>query len=359
MSDLNSPKVSVLVPLYNQERYIDACLKSICTQSYKNLEIIVVNDGSTDTSPLMAKKWAERDPRIKVVDKQNEGLTFARRDGYKVATGDFVAFVDSDDMLMPGAIETLVGHMVDKDVDLVLGAIVRKLGIFEQKLNNHGIFPVNQVVTQPELFDKYYVGFFGKTCFTVSMWGRLFKKSLIDKALQETELFSPEIRFMGEDEHFNVMLFPYLKSMYMTDEPVYYYRYGGAADRYNRFFPELLNFSTKRLGLLDKYNYQEGYQYLFAEYVAIFFQHGKQLIGYNKADKAGVIDYFKQEMKTNELVPRLLEYFTQNPSSKPEVKLMLDHDYEGMYEYANELVLKGRKSLRYKIKRLLFKLLKV
>lgn len=359
MSNINSHKVSVLVPLYNQERYIDACLKSICTQSYQNLEIIVVNDGSTDKSPDMAKEWAARDSRIKVVDKQNEGLTFARRDGYRVATGDFVAFVDSDDMLMPGAIEILVGHMVNKNVDLVLGSIVRKLGIFEQKLNNGGIFPVNQVVSQPELFDKYYVGFFGKTCFTVSMWGRLFKKSLIDKALQETELFSSEIRFMGEDEHFNVMLFPYLKSMYMTDEPVYYYRYGGAADRYNRFFPELLNFSTKRLGLLDKYNYQEGYQYLFAEYVAIFFQHGKQLVGYNITDKDGVIDYFKREMENNELVPRLLEYYTQHPTDKTEVQLMLNHDYEGMYDYAGELVSKGRKTLRYKVKRLLFKILNV
>lgn len=357
MSNLLNPKVSILVPLYNQERYIDACMKSICTQSYQNLEIVVVNDGSTDRSPLMAKEWAARDPRVKVVDKQNEGLTFARRDGYKEATGDFVAFVDSDDMLMPGAIETLVGHMLDKDVDLVLGGIVRKLGFLKQRIRNHGIFPVGQVVTQPELFDKYYVGFFGKSCFTVSMWGRLFRKSVVDKALQETELFSSEIRFMGEDEHFNVMLFPHLRSMYMTDEPVYYYRYGGAADRYNRFFPELLNFSTKRLGLLDKYDYKQGYQYLFAEYVAIYFQHGKQLIGYNKADKAGVIDYFKHEMETNELVPRLLEYYTEHPTDKPEVRLMLNRDYEGMYHLACEMILRGRKTWRYKVKRLLFKLM--
>ena len=119
------------------------------------------------------------------------------------------------------------------------------------------------------------------------------------------------LRFMGEDEHFNVMIFPYLNSMYMTDEAVYYYRYGGAADNYNRFFPELLNFSTKRLGLLDKYNYSEGYQYLFAEYVAIFFQQAKQLIAYNKADKQGIMEYFKNEMETNALVPRLIEYYTQ------------------------------------------------
>ena len=355
---INNPKVSILVPLYNQERYIDACLSSICNQTYKNLEIVIVNDGSTDRSPLMAKEWASRDSRIKVVDKQNEGLTYARRDGYREATGDYIAFVDSDDMLTPRAIEILVHHMLDKNVDLVLGGIVRKLGFLKKKIRNHGIFPIDQVVTQPELFDKYYIGFFGKSCFTVSMWGRLFKKSIIDRALQETELFSSEIRFMGEDEHFNVMIFPYLNSMYMTDEAVYYYRYGGAADNYNRFFPELLNFSTKRLGLLDKYNYSEGYQYLFAEYVAIFFQQAKQLIAYNKADKHGIMEYFKNEMETNALVPRLIEYYTQNGSKKPEVQLMINHDYEGMYDYAVGLITAGRKTLRYKVKRLLFKLMK-
>jgi len=116
---INNPKVSILVPLYNQERYIDACLSSIYNQTYKNLEIVIVNDGSTDRSPLMAKEWASRDSRIKVVDKQNEGLTYARRDGYREATGDYIAFVDSDDMLTTRAIEILVHHMLDKNVDLV------------------------------------------------------------------------------------------------------------------------------------------------------------------------------------------------------------------------------------------------
>ncbi len=353
----NQPLVSILIPLYNQERYLGKCVKSICNQTYKNLEIIIVNDGSNDKSLSIARELALKDKRIKVFDKKNEGTIFARRDGYLRSKGAYLTFVDSDDMLLPGAIEFLLSLMLDKNVDLVLGSVVRKLGFWEKKIENHGIFPVNQVVSQPELFDKYYVGFFGKTCFTVSMWGRLFRRSVIDEALQKTELFSSEIRFMGEDEYFNLMLFPYLKSMYMTDQSVYYYRYGGAADHYNRYFPDLLNFSTIRLKLLDKYLYKEGYQYLFAEYIAIFFQHGKQLIEYNKADKLGIIDFFRQEMETNELVPRLLKYYIEHPSNKVEVQLMLKHDYEGMYSFARELVRKERKTLRYVVKRMLFKLL--
>ena len=349
------PKVSVLIPLYNQERYIDACLDSICNQSYKNLEIVIVNDGSTDRSPLMAKEWAARDSRIKIVDKQNEGLTFARRDGFREATGDYIAFVDSDDMLTPKAIEVLVHHMLDKDVDLVLGGIVRKLGFLKKKIRNHGIFPVNQVVTQPELFDKYYVGFFGKSCFTVSMWGRLFKKSIIDKALKETELFSSEIRFMGEDEHFNVMIFPYLNSMYMTDENVYYYRYGGTADKYNRFFPELLSFSTKRLGLLDKYNYSEGYQYLFAEYVAIFYQQAKQLSLFENLEA-----YSENTECSNSVIEFgiLIDFSDWHPQNAASPILLTELGIKKEDRDLHRMRTAGRKSIRYKVKRLLFKLMK-
>ena len=93
--------VSVLIPLYNQERYFKACMRSVEAQTYKNLEIIIVNDGSTDRSPQMAKDWATRDSRVLVLDKQNEGLSFARRDGYKIASGEYVVFVDSDDKLVP------------------------------------------------------------------------------------------------------------------------------------------------------------------------------------------------------------------------------------------------------------------
>ena len=87
MSEMNeqtySPLVSIVVPMYNQRRHLDDCLKSIVGQTYKNIEVIVVNDGSTDDSPLMAKQWAGKDERIKVIDKPNAGAILARLDGYR------------------------------------------------------------------------------------------------------------------------------------------------------------------------------------------------------------------------------------------------------------------------------------
>ena len=101
-------KVSVIVPVYNVERYLDRCVKSIVGQIYKNLEIILVDDGSPDKSPKMCDVWALNDSRIKVIHKKNGGLGDARNAGLDVATGDLIAFVDSDDWCEPTMFEKMV-----------------------------------------------------------------------------------------------------------------------------------------------------------------------------------------------------------------------------------------------------------
>ena len=114
MDNHTQPLVSVLIPLFNQERYFDSCLRSVCCQTYQNLEIIVVNDGSTDNSPDIVKLWAVDDNRIRYVSKDNEGLAIARMESYRLATGEFIAFVDSDDYLPKNAIE--VGNDARGDI---------------------------------------------------------------------------------------------------------------------------------------------------------------------------------------------------------------------------------------------------
>ena len=329
------PLVSVLIPLYNQERYLGTCLRSICNQSYRNLEIVVVNDGSTDKSGVLLEKWAKRDSRIKVVNKPNEGLVKARRDGYRNATGEFVAFVDSDDAMPKRAIEALVRNITEKNVDLVIGSVTRKLGVFTWgNSKSYGCFPTEEVVNQPELYDKYFVGFFGQGCFLVSMWGRLFRKTAIDRALQHTELFPDNIRFMGEDLNFNMRIFPYLNSMYRTDDLVYYYRYGGAVDHFNPHYPELLKLADDRLQLLDELKYENGYAPLFGEYVNMFYFRAQQLIDFKKADKNGVIAYFKQELDERKIIPRLMAFMADGGTSDHAALFMQERDYEGMYNEA-------------------------
>ena len=353
-----SNKVSVIIPLYNQERYLNACLQSVCNQSYQNLEIIVVNDGSTNDSPKFARKWAEKDGRIRVIDKPNEGVTWARRDGLTQATGEYVAFLDSDDLLPCCAIETLVRCMDGTDVDLAVGSVAKKLGFVKlEHVDKMYSFPVHQVVSQPELFDKYFVGFYLNTVFPVSMWGRLYRKSAIDRAITETDLFDKEVDRMGEDQYFNLKLFPYLRSMYRTDETVYIYRYGGGTTRFNPYFTQLFASSDKRLKLLDKYNYTQGYEPLFDEYIACLYFYASQLIFDKRADKDGVIDFIKQEMEHREIVPRLINHFSRISDVKKPVHLFLDRDYEGIYQYASEQGNKMFGSVSFRLKSELVKMI--
>ncbi len=335
MREDNQPLVSILIPLYNQERYFKACIKSVEKQTYKNLEIIIVNDGSTDRSPQMAREWAARDSRVKVIDKQNEGLAFARRDGYLAATGEFVSFLDSDDMLTPQAIQTMVASALDRDVDLVMGTYDKHLGFINKHVADENYsFPFYQVISQPELFDKYYIGFFRNTVFPVNVWAKLYRKSVIDKAYQETELYSADIPFMGEDQYFNVNLFTHVNTMYRIKDSVYIYRYGGGTFGYNKNFPQLFISSDKRLHLLDKYNYVGGYKPLFDEYVACFYHHAAQMIYYKKTPKDEVISFFEHEMNHRELMPRLLEFYSQCDSPSQSVRFLMERDFDGMYQFA-------------------------
>ena len=138
-----NPKVSVIIPLYNQEKYFGKCIRSICNQTYKNLEIIVINDGSTDNSLSIAQKWAQKDCRIIVIDKKNEGTAFARRDGLLSASGNYVTFLDSDDRMPQTAIEVMVGWIMDKNVDIVMGLFDHQIGPFitRRKADRYHLFP--------------------------------------------------------------------------------------------------------------------------------------------------------------------------------------------------------------------------
>ncbi|KGN39134.1 glycosyltransferase family 2 protein [Knoellia subterranea] len=112
--------VSVIVPVYQSERYVDSCLASISQQTYRNLEIIVIDDGSWDRSAAICDKWAEQDNRIRVTHQTNSGLSGARNVGLDQATGSFITFVDSDDLISPIFVERLVAEMQDSDIDIAV-----------------------------------------------------------------------------------------------------------------------------------------------------------------------------------------------------------------------------------------------
>ena len=167
-------KLSVIVPVYNVEKYLGACLDSVLAQTYRDMEIICVNDGSTDNSAKILTDYAARDNRIKIITKKNGGQSAARNAGLAVATGDYIAFVDSDDTLHPEAYACAIAQMTP-DIDVVCFGIrmVGETGAENKDSDN----------------EYYRVKFEGKTRITtdvlsktdVSPCNKIFRKSVIDK----------------------------------------------------------------------------------------------------------------------------------------------------------------------------------
>ena len=114
------PLVSVVLPIYNVEKYLDQCVASVVSQTYSNLEIILIDDGATDSCPRKCDEWAMRDSRIRVIHKQNQGLGMARNSGLEASTGDYICFFDSDDFVDEDTIERCVCRAVEESADVVL-----------------------------------------------------------------------------------------------------------------------------------------------------------------------------------------------------------------------------------------------
>lgn len=232
-------KVSIIVPIYNAQVYLAKNIKSIVNQDYRNLEIILVNDCSTDGSFDICQKFAKQDSRIKLVDKKiNEGEDFARFTGIEHATGEYLVFLDADDWFISNAISFLVKTIEDKDVDIVYASNIR---VYSTRLNikEHRYLSPQYCdrVIKGEEKDELYISYFGVNIVPVTMWGNIYKKDLFNLSLERSKL-----KF-GADLALSMQLYRRAKSFYMSQTPVLYYRWGGITAV---FQPNLLE-SCKKL----------------------------------------------------------------------------------------------------------------
>ena len=110
--------ISIIIPVYNVENYLEECLNSVQNQTYTNIEVILVNDGSTDNSKRICERYCQEDSRFHLLNQENQGQSVARNTGVAASTGEFIAFVDSDDIILPNYLETLMQYLA-ADVDIV------------------------------------------------------------------------------------------------------------------------------------------------------------------------------------------------------------------------------------------------
>lgn len=167
------PLITVIVPVFQVEQYLLSCLESICKQTYKNLEIILVDDGSRDRCPEICDAWAKKDARIRVIHKENGGLSSARNAGLAVATGEYIGFVDSDDYIHPRMYEILLGALEENGVKMAscLSTPVKADGELPENIQNTDIV----VLSVDQMLD----GIFRKQIGT-AVWRKLYEKSIFE-----------------------------------------------------------------------------------------------------------------------------------------------------------------------------------
>jgi glycosyltransferase involved in cell wall biosynthesis len=164
--------ISIIIPAYMAEKHLSRCLASITIQTYKNIEIIVINDGSKDNTHDVSLGWVERDSRIKLVDKENGGAASARNVGIDISSGEFIAFIDSDDWVEPDYIEHLYNMINSYNADLAICSFVVASDLKSRECNkNRPNIVMGNLEALEQLNGNYYLQF-------VVPWGKLYRKSI-------------------------------------------------------------------------------------------------------------------------------------------------------------------------------------
>ncbi|MEI4801755.1 glycosyltransferase [Bacillus sp. FJAT-51639] len=241
------PKVSVIVPIYNVEQYVSRCLDSLLSQNFSDIEIIAVNDGSTDGSAKILNDYAKKDSRIMVIEKENGGVSSARNEGIRAANGEYIGFVDPDDWVDKDMYESMYNSAVDEKADIVMCTYTREFGSHSKikefnlpekvcyhneevqlKVMRRLVGPLNEEIANPELLDA---------------WGTVWSKLYRSDILKENNIEFVDLSTIGtnEDSLFNIYAFYYAKTFVFINKPYYHYWRVNTTSVTSSYKPSLMN----------------------------------------------------------------------------------------------------------------------
>lgn len=264
------PLISIVVPIYNVEEYLAKCLDSIVNQTYKNLEIICINDGSTDRSGEILDEYASRDSRIVNLHHTNVGLSETRNKGIKIANGDYMMFVDSDDWIGLTTCEVALSKITEYNSDVVLFPYVREYAeeskkkiifteemiVFDHyeskyKLHRSMLGPLEEELRYPENMDSL-----------VTAWGKLYKANII----KSNDLRFIDTKEIGtEDALFNVYYFGYVNQAVYINEYFSHYRRDNETSLTTQYKPNLFNQWNTLFDYMEKYVEEKDLDSVFSE----------------------------------------------------------------------------------------------
>lgn len=249
-------KISVIIPCYNAEKYLEKCLESVVNQTYKNLEIVCVNDGSSDKTIKILENYADSDKRIKVINQENFGASQARNNALKLITGSYVAFVDSDDWVDITAFEKAVDKIENYNCDLVFWSYNKCYG---DNILKNPIYGIESKLLQNSNYVDFYRTLFGLSGEQLNhpeladslctIWGKLYKRELLDG----TEFVDLKEIGTFEDGLFNIQCLINGKSAYYLADCLYNYRKGNTTSITTKYKADLFEKWQNLFSIIDNF----------------------------------------------------------------------------------------------------------
>ena len=237
-------RISVIVPIYKVEAYLDRCIQSIVAQTYQNMEIILVDDGSPDNCPAICDAWAEKDSRIRVIHQENGGLSDARNAGLEIATGEYIAFVDSDDSIHPDFLERLYQALTEQGADVAECAVnyVDEAGNILRQRSAAEVAAMDKLEALRRLVleDGVYQ----------TVWNKLYRRGVIEDIPFEKGK-------LNEDEFWTYRVFDRIEKLAVVQKPLYHYLQRGGSiigTGYNICRLDGLEARFQRMQYLQKYD---------------------------------------------------------------------------------------------------------
>ena len=350
---MTHPLVSIIIPVFNTVRTLKRAVQSICHQTYSNLELILIDDGSTDGSRELCDVLATKDPRIRTIHQPtNQGVEVARYRAIQETQGKYVMFVDSDDWMVKDLVEKCVQIAEREEVDAVHFLNFRvydELGLWKEKTFFR---TTEEKLYQQDIMTDIYPSYFGRGGVYVPLWSFCFRKSLLEKSD-----IRPLGQKIGEDSMFMLRVVPQMKSLYLSKIHGYAYRHGGTTSKYHFSVLE----ETKRLYLfelecIEKYNVEPtSLDFAAYELKNNFLHHIEEMIilGEKKED---IIKFIHKELQ-KPIYNHLFEVYATRDDLAPINQAVKAKDAEKMVML---LTPKARKhKLKRQIKKILMPILRI
>ncbi len=246
---MSEPLISVIVPVYNVEPYLDRCVESIVNQTYRNLEIILVDDGSPDRCPQMCEAWAERDARIRVIHKENGGLSDARNAGMAVASGELIGFVDSDDWILQDFFRILYDGLSKNDADIsVCDILITDKDCVSYQSRTEFVYAIRN-------FEDAFADILRNKGIRAVAWNKLYRRWILENEAYPVGKYH-------EDEFLTYQLLDKAKRIIYVNCPLYCY--------YQRPESIMHSVTVKHLDVLDAH--YERLAFLENKYPSLYLQ---------------------------------------------------------------------------------------